>query len=87
MCNSSANYWFSKLIPVPVRVEVPEEFLSKKLQTNDASPCWYPSYLGLLAKLIALSRNTLSEVVLLDKYLKSPRAISCWKQASSSSFW
>ena len=36
-------------------------FLSKSLQTTEATPLWYPSYFGLLAILNALSYNALSE--------------------------
>ena len=50
-------------------------------------PLWYPSYFGFLAMLNALSCNVLSEAVLQVKSLKSLLAMSCWKQASSSSFW
>ena len=40
-------------------------FLSKNLQTTEATPLWYPSYFGLLAILNALSYNALSETDLL----------------------
>ena len=49
-------------------------------------PLWYPSYLGFLAILNALSLKTLSEAVFPAKSLKFPYAISCWKQTLSSSF-
>ena len=40
-----------------------ELLILKHLQTIDTSSCWYLSYLQLLAILIALSCNTLSETI------------------------
>ena len=50
----------------------------------EASPRWYLSYFAFLAILNALSRKTLSAIVLLFKSSKSPEATSCWKQALSN---
>ena len=63
MCNSLC--FTSILTPLPF------DFLSKNLLTIEASPLWYPSYLGCLAILNALSLNILSETVLIFKSLKS----------------
>ena len=41
-----------------------------KEATIKARPRWYPTYIGFLVILNALSRNTLSAAVLLFKYLK-----------------
>ena len=62
LVNSSANYWFeiiSLLIADLSHVAViseralvtvsTEDFLSKKLYTNESRPFWYPSYFGLSA--------------------------------------
>ena len=65
---------------------LPWDFLPKNLYTIDPSPRWYPSYLGFLAILNALSLKTLSEAVLPAKSLKLSYASSCWNHASSNSF-
>ena len=62
MCNSSANYWFSELIPFSLYLA--EDFLSKQLWTIEARHLSYPICFGSLAILNALSCNTLSEAVL-----------------------
>ena len=51
------------------------EFISKNLATIEASShscLGFLAYFGFLAILNVLSRNTLSEAVILDKSLKSP---------------
>ena len=60
-----------------ILMPLPFDFLSKNLKTIDASPRWYPSYLGSLAILNAFSLKTLSAAVFFAKSLKSPQAISC----------
>ena len=63
MCNSSANSLLGIFL-----ITLTEVFLSKHLETTEASPHWYPSHFESLAIL-----NVLSLVnVLLFKYLKSP---------------
>ena len=47
-------------------------FLARHLETTDARSLWYPSYLGFLVILNALSGNILSEAVFLAKSLRSP---------------
>ena len=69
LCNSSANSLFaiSSFLAVP-----PDFFLSENFYTNEASPPWYQSSFGFFVILNPLSRNILSEAVLLAKSLKSP---------------
>ena len=78
-CYSSANTWsvIISLLTAPAK-----DSLSKLLLIIEARPLWYPSYFGFLAMLNTLSRNNLTEAVLLGKSFKSP-----WKQALSSFFW
>ena len=79
MVNSSVNCWFVEIslliadLSVPVKTP-PEEFLPKNLkiietsQIIEASLVWYYEFLAILN---VFSRNTLSEALLLGKYLKS----------------
>ena len=66
MCNSLANYKFCSILLLATLL--PDADLSeseadyqKKLYITEASPLWYPSYLGFLPILNALSLKTLSE--------------------------
>ena len=65
LCNSLANCWSLEVIAVPMWLVVSLELCFKKLFSFEASPCWYPSYYGLLAIPNPLSLITLSETVLL----------------------
>ena len=72
LCNSSANCWsdiFSLLIPLPANLfaSVAEVFLSKSFFMKNLVSIIFNQFLGILNP---LSRNILSEVVLLVKYLK-----------------
>ena len=82
--SSYASCWFGiDLTPLPeVDLSTNEvEFLSKNLQTIEARPLWYLSYVRALAILNALSLKTSFEAVLFGKSLKSSYTISCWKHA------
>ena len=83
LCNSSA---ICLLDIISFLIAPAEAFLSKKIYKPliEASPRWYLSCFAFLAILNALSRKTLSAIVLLFKSSKSPEATSCWKQALSN---
>ena len=78
---SSAISWFSKLIPIPVWIEVLVGFLSRYLWTIRASYPWYPPHFVFLAILNALLRKHISEAVLPGKSSKS-----WWKQTLCNLF-
>ena len=66
LCNFSANYWSDI---TSFSAPLPEVFLSKNLWIIKIRTLWYPSYVGFLAILNALSCNILSAVFLLAKSL------------------
>ena len=69
LCNSSVSCWSLEVIAVPMWLVVSLEFFFKKLFKFEASPCWCPSYYGLLAIPNPLSHITLSETLLLGRSL------------------
>ena len=75
LCNSSAN---SSLETTLFLIPLPKIFSQKPYRPLKQFHVEVSS---------ALSRNILSEAVLLVKSLKSLKVMSCWKQALSSSFW
>ena len=67
MCNSSANSLLEIFLFLILLSEV---FLTKNLETIEASERWYPSYFGSLAISNTLLCNTLSAYAILFNCLK-----------------
>ena len=66
-CNSSANS-LAGIYSIPLL----EAFLSKKLETIEASPCWYSSYFGFSAILNALHVILYQQMFFLLHLLNTP---------------